>query len=133
MVGGADGDPPVIDAILLGMGPDGHTCSLFPGHLHPESLIPMVDPLSFFSGHVMLEETSRWVSSIEDSPKPPPCRISLTLPVVNAAKLVCFVATGQGKAELLPRVFAGDTSLPCALVQPAKAEWFVDSAAASKL
>lgn len=112
--GGRQGDPPIIDAVLLGMGPDGHTCSLFPGH-------------------VMLQETSLWVSSLEDSPKPPLCRISLTLPVVNAAKLVCFVATGQGKAELLPRVRAGDTSLPCALVQPAKAEWFVDSAAASKL
>ena len=107
---------PQFDLILLGLGEDGHTASLFPGH-----------PL--------LQETERWVAPIFDSPKPPPQRITLTLPVINNARQVAFIAAGAGKADILPRVLEAGSTLPARLVQPASAglHWFVDEAAAAQL
>jgi len=105
---------PRFDLILLGMGEDGHTASLFPGH-----------PL--------LREKQLWVAPIFDSPKPPPERITLTLPVINQARQVVFIAAGAGKAEALSAIIRGNSDLPAALVQPANGElhWFVDDAAAT--
>ncbi|KAG0646682.1 putative 6-phosphogluconolactonase [Hyphodiscus hymeniophilus] len=88
---------PIFDLLLLGCGPDGHTCSLFPGH-----------PL--------LRETDAWVYPIEDSPKPPPKRITLSLPVVTHGVKIAFVATGGGKKEILKKIFEEGAGLPCALV-----------------
>jgi 6-phosphogluconolactonase len=108
--------PPRLDLILLGLGEDGHTASLFPGH-----------PL--------LHETKRWVAPIFDSPKPPPQRITLTLPALNNARHVVFITAGASKAEILPQVFAPDSHLPAHLVQSNDGElhWFVDEAAARHL
>lgn len=108
---------PIFDLILLGMGPDGHTCSLFPGH------------------ELLLEE-DRWVAYLEDSPKPPPKRITLTYPVLNHAARVAFVATGEGKQDMLSNVLdRPEEGLPCSRVRPLSGLlcWFVDRAASAKL
>lgn len=110
---------PEFDLILLGMGEDGHTCSLFPGH-----------PLTAYRG-------DNWVESITDSPKMPPERITLTFPVLAKAKEIAFVATGDGKKEILYGIFKEDNknNYPAGTVRNCKGEvdWFVDKAGAAKL
>ena len=106
---------PTFDLLLLGCGPDGHTCSLFPNH-------------------ELLRETDAWVAAIEDSPKPPPRRITLTLPVVTHGTKIAFVATGSGKKDVLKAVLDLEEgrSLPCGLVNEGageKVSWFTDSSA----
>lgn len=115
----AAGQPPRFDLVLLGLGEDGHTASLFPHH-----------PL--------LSETSRWVAPILDSPKPPPERITLTLPVINQARAVVFVAAGSSKAGILAQLLETEAptgALPAQLVRPSNGElvWFADEAAATRL
>ena len=110
---------PVFDLILLGLGPDGHTASLFPGH-----------PL--------LAEEDRWVAYLDDSPKPPPKRITLTYPVINHASKVAFVATGEGKQDILAEIMddPAKNSLPASRVRPTQhgqLYWFVDDAASAKV
>ena len=106
---------PVFDLILLGCGPDGHTCSLFPGH-------------------DLLREKDAWVAAESNSPKPPPKRITLTLPVVTSAIHIAFVATGAGKKDIMRAIFDTEEgrSLPSALVNQGGGEkvcWFTDHAA----
>ncbi|KAG8999828.1 suppressor of los1-1 [Tulasnella sp. 427] len=108
---------PVFDLIMLGMGPDGHTASLFPGH-----------PL--------LSEEERWVAWIADSPKPPPKRITFTYSVINHAAKVAFVASGAGKQDMLQAILdRPEEGLPSSRVKPKSpgaVYWFVDDAAAAK-
>jgi len=109
---------PIFDLILLGVGPDGHTASLFPGH-------------------ELLSEEHRWVAEIEDSPKPPPRRITLTYPVINHASRVAFVAMGKDKADVLARVLdRPEEGLPASRVKPVypgHVYWFVDDAASAQV
>eukprot|EP00192_Tetraselmis_astigmatica_P021423 CAMPEP_0117675304 /NCGR_PEP_ID=MMETSP0804-20121206/15531_1 /TAXON_ID=1074897 /ORGANISM="Tetraselmis astigmatica, Strain CCMP880" /LENGTH=262 /DNA_ID=CAMNT_0005484293 /DNA_START=61 /DNA_END=849 /DNA_ORIENTATION=- len=115
------GSLPSFDLLLLGFGPDGHICSLFPNH----ALLDVND--------------ERWILPITDSPKPPPERITFSLPVVNAAKNICFVACGGGKAEMAHIIL--DTSpapgsIPAALVKPSSGKpvkWIMDTAAAEQI
>jgi 6-phosphogluconolactonase len=96
------------DLILLGMGSDGHTASLFPGTK-------------------ALEERGRWVAAnfVE---KLDAWRVTLTLPAINATRQVTFLVSGADKAGTLARVRAGDP-LPAGLVRPAEGEltWLVES------
>ncbi|XP_030572827.1 probable 6-phosphogluconolactonase [Drosophila novamexicana] len=96
---------PEFDLLLLGMGPDGHTCSLFPEQ------------------PIALSESRRIVIPIRNSPKPPPERITFTLPLINNAKDVVFVVTGASKADVVKRVFADkDKNFPSAWVEPTHGE-----------
>ena len=106
---------PRFDVIHLGLGDDGHTASLFPGH-------------------PALQEEHALIAAIHDAPKPPPERLTLTLPVLNAARAVLFMVQGASKREALARVFRRDPALPASHVQPLDGElaFIVDRAAAGQ-
>ena len=108
--------PDALDFILLGVGPDGHICSLFPGD-------------------EALGERERRVVGVETPGMAPlVSRITLTLPVVNSSAQIVFLVTGEDKAEAVERVFRGppDPRAPGSLVEgPAVA--LLDPAAAARL
>lgn len=83
-----DGGLPPIDVALLGMGPDGHVASVFPGR--PETAL-----------------SERTVVAVHDSPKPPPQRVSMSLPLICTAQHVWFVVAGADKAEAADRLIRG--------------------------
>ena len=103
---------PRFDIIHLGMGEDGHTASLFPGS-------------------PALEEWQALVYYVHDAPKPPPDRVTLTLPAINAARAVLFMVQGASKREALARVLQRDPALPASRVKPIDGElqFIVDRAA----
>jgi 6-phosphogluconolactonase len=109
---------PHFDLIQLGMGPEGHTASLFP---HQASL----------------HEQQRLVIYV-NVPKPPPPRLTFTPPILNAARHVLFLVTGAEKADAVQAVLEGDYNpeeYPAQIVRPASGEvvWMLDEAAAGKL
>ena len=111
-------DAPSFDLILLGMGTDGHTASLFPGS---ETLSEQ--------GRLVV---AAWVERLKT------CRITFTLPLINAARHVIFLVSGDDKAEALQKVLEAPPDvepLPAALVRPVhgKLTWVVDRAAARLL
>jgi len=108
-------DLPRFDLILLGTGPDGHTASLFP----ETSALEVHDRWAVPNPVLKLETT----------------RITLTLPVINAARAVYFLVAGEGKAEPVAEILEGDPDPrehPASLIQPANGPtWMLDRAAAS--
>jgi 6-phosphogluconolactonase len=111
----APGAFPVFDIVLLGLGDDGHTASLFPGSdaLKETSRTVVANYVDKFSHH----------------------RITLTPPVINNASHVYFLVSGQSKAEIVADVLCGKQSYPANLIHPTtgELEWYLDKEAASLL
>ncbi|MER6829699.1 6-phosphogluconolactonase [Streptosporangium sp. NPDC000563] len=110
------GQAPSFDLMMLGMGPDGHVASLFPG-------LPAL-------------HDTRPVVAVHDSPKPPPTRISLTLPVIQGAREVWVIAAGEEKAEAVRLALSdsGTMQVPAAGARGSRNTLFLlDRAAASKI
>jgi 6-phosphogluconolactonase len=103
---------PRFDLIHLGLGEDGHTASLFPGN-------------------AALQEAEALVAFVHNAPKPPQERLTLTLPVITAARAMLFMVQGASKREALARVLRRDPTLPASLVEPVDGElqFIVDKAA----
>ncbi|MET7596247.1 6-phosphogluconolactonase [Streptomyces sp. NPDC004082] len=111
------GSVPTFDVLMLGVGPDTHVASLFPE-------LPAV------------RETERMVVGVHGAPKPPPTRVSLTLPAIRSAREVWLLAAGEDKAEAAAIALsgAGEVQAPAAgAYGRARTLWLLDSAAASQL
>lgn len=106
---------PDFDVLMLGMGPDGHVASLFPGH-------PGLD-------------AQGWTTGVHNSPKPPPLRVSLTFDAIDKAKAVWLVVAGEDKAEAVASAWSGAARevTPAGSVSGTdETLWLVDVAATSK-
>ncbi len=103
------------DVLMLGIGPDGHCASLFPGH-------------------PALDVDDRVATSVLDSPKPPPERITLTFPALNRSRAVWFLASGAGKAAAVAAALAEDGSIQATPARGVRGReettWFLDHPAA---
>jgi 6-phosphogluconolactonase len=112
-------DTPALDAVLLGLGPDGHIASLFPG-----------------AGE--RDRPNRLVVAVRDSPKPPPRRLTLTTAFINRSAAVHLIVTGASKADAVRGTLEGPHDpdrWPAQRLAPAHGTltWWLDAAAASRL
>jgi 6-phosphogluconolactonase len=106
-----------LDLIILGLGPDGHTASLFPP-----------------TTNAMLS-TNRIVESVHDSPKPPSERITMTIPYLCKCADIVFVATGSSKAKVLRQILIDrvDCLPPSVINKTSHTSWFLDGESASAI
>jgi 6-phosphogluconolactonase len=110
---GGENGPPALDAIVLGIGPDGHVASLFPG----------APTLEADAGELCL--------GVHDSPKPPPERITLSLAVLRAARACVLLATSAAKADAVSAMLGEPTRhVPASLLRRGRLSVIVDDAAA---
>jgi 6-phosphogluconolactonase len=105
---------PKFDVLMLGVGPDGHVASLFPGY--PQ-----------------LQVTDAAAVAVHDSPKPPPTRVSLTFPRLDRAREIWFVVSGEDKADAVAQALSGGDVPAAHPMGQDRTLWFLDQAAASKL
>lgn len=112
------GERGVFDVLMLGLGPDGHVASLFPGH-------------------AALHEADAIAVAVHDSPKPPPDRVTLTFDALNRSREVWFLVSGSAKADAVAAALAPSGSVE---ETPARGihglgevRWFLDEEAASRL
>jgi 6-phosphogluconolactonase len=111
------GETPRLDLVLLGLGIDGHTASLFPGS-------------------PVLKETFRTVAAVHAAAASVPQRFTLTYPVLNAAACVIYIVSGAEKAKVVKAALADSTTtVPAAMVRPSDGRllWILDRAAAAAL
>jgi 6-phosphogluconolactonase len=102
-----------VDLLLLGVGPDGHVASLFPGR-------------------AAVGERNRRVMAVLDSPKPPPGRLTLTPRAIDEARVVCVLTVGDAKASAVAKALApGADAGECPAALVAARDWYVDRAAAA--
>jgi len=103
------------DVLMLGVGEDGHVASLFPEH-------------------PVLNETGQAVAAVHNSPKPPPTRITLTMPTIQSADEVWLVAAGPDKTDSVAAALGGDLTKPAAhATGVSRTYWLLDRAAAAKI
>lgn len=109
---------PMLDIVLLGVGPEGHVASLFP----PDTI----------GGRI--EDPQPGVIAVTDSPKPPPLRTTLTLGALNSAEEVWLLATGAGKADAVATAHRDPGTTPAGQVGGRRlTRWWLDDAAAAQL
>ncbi|GAB3659783.1 6-phosphogluconolactonase [Glycomyces tarimensis] len=112
-VAGGEGLPP-FDVLLLGIGEDGHVASLFPEN-------------------PALAVTDEPVAGVREAPKPPPLRVSLTMPAINSAQAAWIIASGSGKAEAVDKALS-ESKLPAGRVEAREhTRWLLDADAAANL
>jgi 6-phosphogluconolactonase len=115
----AEHAPEGFEVVMLGVGPDGHVASLFPGF-------------------DQLDEQERAVVAVHDSPKPPPDRVTLTFPALAQTRSTWFLVSGEAKADAVARALSPTSTTPAetpASVPRGRVEttWFLDRPAASRL